>query len=373
MNNRHSVLSMVCRLMFVMSALFAAQAMSFTDDESCLMCHKYPMMGRMTEEGVFRSYFIVPGIFSKTVHRNVPCRDCHNYIKELPHRPVKKGVSCNIECHSINNPATGKPFSHKPIYNTYRSSVHGRDKLAHGADTDKPYCITCHTNPLYNPAESAPPKRIVDRCVVCHEDREFANRWYNHTSRRIREVRRSSEQIVALCSSCHGDPEFIKRRMELAKEEDRELGRKFAFAVESYNESFHGKLTGYGFSKTPNCLDCHASEVNYYRSVHEILPSRDPKSPMHESNRVEACRKCHIYADENYVRLDPHPTSHPQDNPFRYYAELIYNVIGDVVIIGLVGISLFETIGRRRDGVIWKIRHGSSWWRKSPRDRDRIV
>lgn len=354
-------------------SLFPKVAMAFIDDEACLMCHKYPMMARVTDDGAIRSYYVMPHLFNKTVHRNVPCRDCHTYIKKLPHDPVKKGVSCDTQCHSVKNPATGKPFSHKAIVQAYKKSVHGREKIAEGLDADKPYCITCHTNPVNNPDELHPPTKITDRCVLCHEDRDFVNQWYNHTSRRIKEVRRSPAMIVKLCSSCHGNKELVERHTKAAKKEKRELGKKFAIAVESYNESFHGKLTRYGFTKTANCLDCHADRVNYYKSVHEIRPSRDPKSPVSQQRRVKTCQRCHTYADENYAKLDPHPSSHKQDNLFRYYAEMIYNWVGYVVIAGLVGLSMFETLGRLRDGVCWRLSGGSSWRRKSKRGRDRVV
>jgi hypothetical protein len=345
----------------------------FEDDEGCLMCHKYPNMARITEDGARRSYYVMPEIFANTVHRNVPCRDCHTYIKELPHKPVDTGVTCNTECHSVKNPATGKPFSHGVIYDAYSKSVHGRKKIEEGIEDDKPYCITCHTNPLYNPKEEVPPKHVIDRCVLCHEDKKFAEQWYKHTSRRIKEVKRSSVEIVALCSSCHGDEKLIDRHVKNAKADNRSLGKKFPVAVESYEHSFHGKLTQYGFTKTANCLDCHAETDNYYKSVHEILPSRDKDSPVHKENRVETCKRCHVYADDNYANLDPHPTSNREDNVFRYYAEQIYNVIGEIVIVALVGLSLFETIGRRRDGVAWRLLHGSSWRRKSKRGRERKV
>ena len=52
---------------------------------------------------------------------------------------------------------------------------------------------------------------------------------------------------------------------------------------------------------------------------------------------------------------------------------MVYNVVGGGVIVGLVGVSLFETFGRRRDGVGWRMRQGSSWWRRSKRGRDRII
>lgn len=344
----------------------------FGDDEGCLICHKYPMIGRITEDGVLRSYYVVSTTFGRTVHRNVPCRDCHTGIEKLPHDPVKEGVTCDTECHSVKNPATGELFSHKGPYNVYKESVHARSKTATGADADKPYCITCHTNPLYNPAEPVPPARIVDRCVVCHEDRKFVERWYRHTERRIREVKRSSGEIVGLCLSCHNNHELVQRRMTAAKADGRELGRKFAVAGESYLGSFHGKMVSYGFDAAPDCLDCHANHEDYFLSVHEIRPSRDPLSPVNADRRVETCRRCHIYADANYAKLDPHPGTGQEHNPFRYRAEEIYNLMSIVVIIGLVGLSLFETFGRRRDGVNWRLRDGSSWRRKSRRGRDRV-
>lgn len=351
---------------------YAGQAQAFEDDEACLMCHKYPKMGRITEEGQQKTYYVMPHVFSKTVHRNVPCRDCHSYIKELPHKPVTEGVTCNAECHSIQNPSTGKPFSHKPIYDAFKKSVHGREKIAKGNDADKPYCINCHTNPLYNAKEEKPPKHIVDRCVVCHEDAKFAEKWYNHTSRRIREVRRSSQEIVEMCSSCHADKDMVARHQQAAKEEGREMGRKFPIAAESYNESFHGKVTKYGNTDAANCLNCHASAVNYYLSVHELLPSRDPRSPVSAENRVQTCKQCHVRADKNYAALDPHPSSKKEDNLFKHYADMVYTIVGDSVLVMLVGLAAFETWGRLRDGASWRFRDGSSWWRRTRRKSNRI-
>ena len=359
-------------LIAIAGLLWAGNLLAFEDDEGCLLCHKYPKMGRVTEEGARRSYYVMPHVFGSTVHRNVPCSDCHTYIKQLPHREVTVGVTCDSECHSIKNPATGKNFSHKPIVEKYLRSTHGRPKKVEGPDSDKPYCVTCHRNPIYNPREDRPPKRIVQRCVICHEDNKFVENWYKHTSRRIREVRRSSEEIVTLCSSCHGDRRLVERHLEAARAEGRELGRKYRYAVESYNKSFHGKVTRYGFRKTPNCLDCHADQNNYYLSVHFIRPSRDPLSPVSPERKVQTCKRCHIYANENYAALDPHPTDDKEENPFIYYAEVIYNWVAYIVIALLVGMAMAETIGRRRDGVVWRLHHGSSWWRRSKRGRDRV-
>ncbi len=354
---------------FIITIGMPTISQAFVDDEACLMCHKYPKMGRVTGEGFQKSYYVIPEVFSKTVHRNVPCRDCHYYIKQLPHRPVDEGVRCDRAWSSITSPSTGKPFSHKPIYNTFKESVHGREKKETGLQEDKPYCIDCHTNPLYNPDEDIPPPRIIERCVVCHEDDKFANRWYSHTSRRIREVKRDSNEIVALCSRCHEDQELLQRHKKDADENGRELGQKYTIASESYKKSFHGKVAKYGGKNVANCLSCHASSENYYMSVHELLPSRNPKSPVNKNNRVKTCQQCHETADQNYAMIDPHPTHDKELNIFNYYAEIIYTIVGDVALVALMSLSLFETIGRKRDGVSWVLKKGTTWrrrgWRKA--------
>lgn len=336
---------------------------AFEDDEACLMCHKYPMLGRVTDDGALRSYSVVPDLFSKTVHRNVPCRDCHVEIDQLPHKPADKGVQCNTECHSVTNPSTGKPFSHKGTFEKYRESVHGRDKIAQGSDGDKPYCVACHTNPFYNPKEDGPPQHITDRCNVCHQDRRFVEKWYSHTSRRVREVKRDSREIVALCSSCHEDQNLIERRLKVARAEGRELGSRFPVAAESYKRSFHGKMSRIGRDASANCLDCHIDNASYFENVHALYPSSDKRSPASQDRRAETCARCHKSANEKYASVDPHPTKVKALSAFNHYANIIYDIIGNAALFGLLGLTVFETIGRLRDGASWGFRNGTSWLR----------
>lgn len=344
-------------------------SLAFQDDEACLMCHKYPMLGRVTDDGAHRSYNVVPAIFSRTVHRNVPCRDCHTEIRELPHKPVVEGVRCDSECHSVTNPSTNRPFSHKPIYNVYRESAHGREKIEKGPNRDKPYCVACHTNPLYNPKEEAPPQHITNRCNVCHEDRKFVEKWYNHTGRRIKEVKRDSREISAMCASCHGDKDFIGRRQKVAESEGRKLGARFAVAVESYKNSFHGRMSNLGRNASANCFDCHIDVSKYFMSVHAIYPSQDARSPVSSERRAETCRRCHEAADANYAAIDPHPTKRADVNPFNHYADMIYEIVGTSAFVLLLGMMALETFGRWRDGASWGFRNGTSWLRR-PRRRD---
>jgi hypothetical protein len=356
-------------LLAILSFGAFSQTVHAADDENCLMCHKYRKMGWVTEEGTMKYFYVVPSIFFKTVHSRVPCRDCHHFIKELPHAEVKEGVTCDTQCHIIN-PATNERFSHKPIMDAYKKSVHGRDKLPTGEvselDKDKPYCIYCHTNPKYNPYEETPASEITGRCNVCHENEQFVTHWYMHTSRRIKEVRRLPEEAVEICSSCHEREKMLERHKELKHEiQKKEMGRKFLFAAESYKESFHYKTLKFGLEEAPHCLSCHADQENYYLSVHDIKNSRDPESPIHPNNRVRTCKGCHYHgkADKNFAKVDPHPSARIEDNPFIHYASIVYNIIAYTAFFGLVGLKAVETFGRKRDGVHWFIRNGTTWRR----------
>lgn len=350
-----------------------AKTTTFEDDEACLMCHKYIRMARITEEGVFRSYYVPPETFAKTVHRNVPCRDCHSYIKQLPHRKVDEGVRCDKECHSKKNPATGKPFSHKAIYDLYSQSVHARNKKEDGLNADKPYCITCHTNPVYNPMEKEPPREILDRCELCHEKRKFVKQWYFHTSRRVLDVKRTGQEIVEICTRCHANQELVERHKNAADAEGRPIGKKFPIAATSYKNSLHGKVTRYGLTGAATCLDCHADNNEYYKGVHKILPSRNPDSPVSKQNRVKTCQRCHKGADKNYAVVDPHPSFENEYNPILHKGEVAYGIFGNIVVFCLIALSMFETVGRKRDGAGWRLKSGSTWWRRSRRGRERTI
>ncbi len=341
------------------------------DDENCLMCHKYRKMGIVSPEGVRKYYYVDAPTFMQTVHSRVPCRDCHYFIKQIPHKEVKTGVTCDTKCHVIN-PATGERFSHKPIMDVYMKSVHGREKVPEGEraelDKNKPYCIFCHINPVYNPEEKEKglPMDIVDRCNVCHENEQFSKHFYMHTGRRINRVARSPKEIAELCNTCHKNEEMLEEQKELNETLlHKEMGRKFTFAGESYEESFHYKVIKYGYDKAASCVDCHAKKENYFLNVHDIRNSRDPESPVHPKNRVETCKKCHYHrnADMTFANVDPHPTARLDDNPFIYYASIVYNIIAYCAFFGLVGMKMIETFGRVRDGVHLIIKNGTSWRR----------
>ncbi|HBO84850.1 MAG: hypothetical protein A2073_01475 [Deltaproteobacteria bacterium GWC2_42_11] len=359
-------------ILFVIALVFqyGVKTADAADDENCLMCHKYIKMGRITEEGERRYYYINEPIFSKTVHSRVKCRDCHSYIEKLPHDPVKEGVTCNSRCHSIQNPATKKDFDHQNIYDVYMKSVHGREKVpATKTDKNKPYCTFCHTNPLYIPATYANPDDdprsekiptdLADRCDVCHQKREFVEHRYLHTARRILNVKRSPREVVQLCLICHGSKEFLERHERVAKEEGKHLGEKFISAGESYLRSFHGSFMKLGWEKPANCLSCHADNKNYFLSVHDIRSAKDPKSTTHPDNRHKVCARCHEGAGKNFSKIDEVHYNPHENHPIEYYVENFFFWLTSGAFFALISLITLDHHRRMWDVIRGKGHFGS--------------
>ena len=94
------------------------------DIGNCLMCHKYPGLSRIDENGQFRLMYVNEDIFNNSVHAKVKCEGCHPDIQKIPHEPAKK-VDCLTQCHIIE-PSSEKKFSHKDVAESLAASVHAK-------------------------------------------------------------------------------------------------------------------------------------------------------------------------------------------------------------------------------------------------------
>ncbi|MBI4849548.1 MAG: hypothetical protein HY808_13405 [Nitrospirae bacterium] len=316
------------------------------DKENCLMCHKYRQIGRIDEQGRKRSYYVNENIYSNTVHRNVPCRDCHTYINKLPHDPVTEEVNCANECH-IKPPFSSENFSHKKIIDVYNKSVHG---LKPNDSTElkkaKPYCKYCHQNPIYTKVDE---ERVAStsllRCLNCHE-RQGVTMAYKHITHRLRnKTSRSPQEIVQLCSkNCHENVEQMKRfRVSEVSLE----------AVETYNSSIHGKSVSLGSQVSADCVSCHATN-----SIHDIYKKDESQSTVNLRNKANTCRQCHTNVNDRFVQIDVH-SSHKKPIIHFIAFGLTFAFYGSV--FGLIGLSIVETLGRKKDGIEWQIKKGTSW------------
>ncbi len=292
---RYVLPGMLLILLFAGSGLAqSAQSSSATDEENCLICHRYPAMGRYDENGNKRVYYVNDQLFSASVHGQLRCKSCHTDVDKIPHGDVKK-VDCATQCH-IKDPSSNREFSHKRMVDLYEGSVHGKN--AHESKVfveDLPTCTYCHANRQYNPYagywgnSEALSRETLARCQGCHTNKEWTKKVYAHFTHRMRR-RRSQSEIIRLCTSCH--------------EDEKKMARHGLEPVSTFKDTFHWTLVKYGVQNAPDCISCHVP-VGY--STHEIEPRSNPISPINKANRVKTCsnqggiQTCHPGASARFA------------------------------------------------------------------------
>lgn len=346
-------LSLKAFLLLLMSFLIGTSVWA-ADKENCLMCHKYRQIGRIDEQGRKRSYFVSENIYSQTVHKNVPCRDCHTYINKLPHDPITEEVNCGNECH-IKPPFAKENFSHKKMIETFNKSVHGiKPEDSPELKAAKPYCKYCHLNPIYEKVEEIAFKETLSRCLNCHEEKGVTQAYKHVTHRLRRKTSRSPLKIVQLCSkNCHEDVGLMKK-FKVSKESVE--------AVETYNRSIHGKAVKLGSQVAADCVSCHATNI-----IHDIYKKDDKAATVHKDNLVKTCKQCHKKVDSRFINVDVHSSINREEKPVLYFVNIGLAIAFYGSVFGLVGLMLLETYGRKKDGIKWQIRSGTTWRGKSTR------
>lgn len=320
------------------------------DNENCLMCHKYPSMARIGEDGLVKNYYVNEHIFLNSLHGTVGCRECHTYIKRFPHDPVTEKVNCANECH-IKAPFSENNFSHQKIIDIFNSSAHSiKPDNSSLLKQSQPDCKYCHLNPLYKRVDEKTISygKTLDRCLNCHQ-RKGVTEAYRHIMHRLRhKTSRSSEEIVALCSGCHGNVLLMKKLGLTGTALD---------AVATYKESIHGKMTTLGSQKAANCISCHSSSL-----IHDIYRPDDPKSTINEKNLESTCKNCHKKINKYFVRIAVHPSLEDPQNPILFIiSNLILRMILYGTVFGLMGLLFLETFRRKKDGIGMKLKAGTSW------------
>lgn len=254
---------------------FGSDAVS--DTGNCLLCHRYPSIGRYDEKGTKRVFYINDKKFAASVHGKLACKNCHVGLDKIPHTDVKK-VDCATKCH-IKEPSTNQEFSHANMVNKYEASVHGKG-LAENPKPfaeDLPTCKYCHDNRMYNPLQGMwgssedLSNETLARCIGCHTKENWARDFYSHFTHRMRR-RRTQTEVVQLCTSCH--------------ENRKKMARHGVESINTYKDTFHWNLVRYGVHNAPDCISCH---VPLGHSTHDIRPREDPVSPLHIFNRIKTC------------------------------------------------------------------------------------
>jgi hypothetical protein len=348
----------ICCLLSSVILLGAPNTVYATDDENCLMCHKYAGLGRYgkdeNQNAKKRVFYVNEDQYKASYHGKLRCKNCHEGLEEIPHTDAK-AVDCAKECH-MKDPSTGRDFSHKDIKKDLDYSAHGVEGTRSEEHTDDlPVCKDCHSNKAYQTGveEQIESMKFIKICLECHESKEWTERFYSHIFYRA-STRRPSKEVVALCSKCHADPAMMDRH---------ELD-----VVVGFKDTFHGKAIVYGDEDVANCLNCHAPyELGF--SPHRVKSRREDTSPVSPENKLETCAQqgCHAGAKEEFASKGKAHAS--QESAVReaiageevsqaelafqtwvlYLINLIYK-IAIVVVVGGLGIHrLLDLYASRRE------------------------
>jgi hypothetical protein len=232
------------------------------------------------------------------------CAKCHS---DVAHGlfPVQDSRSAVYLDHQVRT--CGE--CHPQDQDTYTDTVHGQGLYRSGLLVVA-VCADCHgTHGIYyaaDPRSSLHPTNVADTCGTCHafiEQRLLASVHGRGAGPGQRsEVHEPGILTVRkpACTSCHQGhhllhPESQTFHFRLVNR----CGNCHPDHSGRYAMSMHGVLTRMGYAPAANCGDCHGS--------HDILPVDDPRSQLAPGeNRLETCKKCHVYATLNFTTFDPH-------------------------------------------------------------------
>lgn len=356
-------------------------------NDDCLDCHLDAGLTTI-RDGQEVSMRVDQSRFEDSIHGDFECIDCHAGIDELPHdeelepvdcsmchddaaaeygqsvhaRALEEGITVSANCvdchgyHSIISSADENAPTHQthlletcgkchsrpevsalfgrrgfdPIRD-YEESVHGR-KLADDPSAKVATCVACHgshliLSPLYSESKISK-LRIPETCGQCHEEesREFQE------SIHYKAITRGHFESPS-CNDCHGEhriispesdqalthPSLLSSELCATCHTNRTMMESFGLnsdRMETYMKSYHGLAVLRGSPDAANCTSCH--------EVHAIRSSVDSLSAVHDTKLQETCGQCHPGANEEFVKIDVHPSDIASRNPIAYLVKNIY-------------------------------------------------
>ena len=345
----------------------------------CLGCH-----GDQTMQDAAGHSIAVDGrTFSASIHGSLKCSDCHKDIKGYPHPETIAPVQCET-CHADAETAlTG--------------SVH--------ASANKQACTSCHGDAhaivtKTNPRSAVYPLNIPRTCGRCHgndrlaRDHHLSNVYPSYLDS-IHGSALSTEGLLvaANCQSCHGSHHILSRKNPESATYRTNIpatcGGCHAKIAEEFASGAHGQALAKGNVKAPVCTDCHtahaieqpadaafrartaplcgschADKASTYRDTfhsqlsmlggyvdtarcwdchgsHEVLPAKDPRSPVAPANLVRTCGQCHANANPRFVQYQPHANARDwRMNLPLYLVRLFMNAL----LAGVLTFFLIHTV-----------------------------
>ena len=250
---------------------------------------------------------------------NAPtCKECHGTHRILDKRdPLSGTFSTNVptlcgRCHREGQKAAVRyTGSQHEIVQHYRESIHGKGLLKSGL-TVTATCTSCHTAhlvlPRSDPESTVNPKNVPATCGACHHgiQEQFVESVHSAAMTR-------TDKPLPVCSDCHS-AHSIRRTDETGFKLEimDKCGRCHEEIAKTYFDTYHGKVSLLGYTKTAKCYDCHGA--------HDILRVTDPRSHLSRVNVVATCQKCHANATRRFAGYLTHATHHdPKKYPFLFW------------------------------------------------------
>ncbi len=339
-------------------------------DRDCLRCHEQEGI-KSTRDG--RSLFVNTEELRTSPHTRTACSQCHSQVSPSRRRAcetITNPVDCaschagvveqyqgsvhgNVlarddpnaptcrECHGTHN-MRGKRDSKSPTFPTnvpnlcarchregqkaavryvgtehqiiehYTESIHGKGLLKSGLVVTA-MCTDCHTAhgelPSKETQSTVHRDNIAATCGRCHHGIEEQFRKSIHS----KEVSGSTKELP-VCSDCHSAHKIRRTDLDGFKLEIMDqCGRCHTQIATTYFDTYHGKVSRLGYTKTAKCYDCHGA--------HDILPLENPASHLSRENVVETCQKCHPGATRRFAGYLTHATHHdPEKYPWLFWS-----------------------------------------------------
>ncbi len=275
-----------------------------------------------------------------SAHGSVQCAQCHEKHDKYPHP------------ENIAKPACGT--CHATVATDHARSVHGQEIRKGNAAA--PDCSVCHgaTHEIARASTAAFKKAVPETCGMCHTEVSQQFEASVHGKAVTRGI-----PDAPVCTDCHGEHN-IQRPGNMAStvnanhiretcgrcHGDVRLTRKFGLPADrltSFDASFHGLASRSGSQTVANCASCHG--------VHNILPSKDPKSMVNARNLAHTCGTCHPGAGSRFAIGTIHISEGGREPAPVRFARLFYLS----VIPATIGLMLLH--------------HGGDWIRKLLRYR----
>lgn len=264
------------------------------------------------------------------------CKECHGthgVVGKLspgsPTFPTNVPSLC-ARCHREGQKAAVRySGAQHEIIEHYTESIHGKGLMKSGL-TVTAMCTNCHSAhnvlPKADSLSTVNSRNVPETCGRCHHGIQEQFESSIHAK-----MAGKTDKPLPVCSDCH-TAHTIKRADETGFKLQimDQCGRCHEQIARTYFDTYHGKVSQLGYTKTAKCYDCHGA--------HDILPNSDPRSHLSRERVVSTCQKCHPGATRRFAGYLTHATHHDSEKyPFLFWTfwGMTSLLIGTFVIGGV--------------------------------------